>query len=77
MGKKGIASKRGTGEIYPEPKKERVLVLMTSRGRILLDQLATSYGLSRSEFLERIARRQFVVFPKDFRRLFFNSRKRP
>jgi hypothetical protein len=64
MGKKGISSARGVGEIWDEPKSEQVMVLLTRSGRGMLDSLAWSHGLSRSELIEQIARREMVVIPK-------------
>jgi len=56
MGKRGIRSQRGVGEIYDDPKTVQVICLMTPDGKLLLDELARSFGVSRSELLEQIAR---------------------
>jgi hypothetical protein len=44
------------GEIYDDPKTVQVICLMTPDGKLLLDELARSFGVSRSELLEQIAR---------------------
>jgi hypothetical protein len=63
MGKKGVCSKRGQGEIYSEPKSQPVYVLVTPTAAAGIDMLAKLYGLSRSEFLEQIGRGTLKVFP--------------
>jgi hypothetical protein len=64
VGKKGFVSARGVGELRDEPKSEQVIVLMTRTGRRMLDSLAKAHGLSRSELIEQIARREMVLIPK-------------
>jgi len=56
MGQKGLKSQRGVGEIYDELKSEQVIILLTPTGKKGFDALAKSFGLSRSEFAERLAR---------------------
>jgi hypothetical protein len=56
MGKAGTKSQRGVGEIYDELKTEQTIILLTPTGKKGLDALAKSFGLSRSEFVERLAR---------------------
>lgn len=69
MGKKGIHSQRGQGEIYSEAKSQPVYVLVTPTAAAGIDTLAKLYGLSRSEFLEQIGRGTLKVFPgKNFSR---------
>ncbi|MDX2212504.1 MAG: hypothetical protein SFY66_04365 [Oculatellaceae cyanobacterium bins.114] len=77
MGKKGITSARGVGEIYNETKTEQVNLLLTKQGVLLLNALAKAHGLSRSELIEQIARGRLRVTPPQFsnpsqmKRLFF------
>lgn len=63
-GKKGHKSMRGQGEYYPEPKG-RCSISITPTGKALLDKLAAEYGLSRGEFVERIARGVIPICPSD------------
>jgi len=55
MAKEGIKSLRDVPEIYDEVKRQRCLAL-TDNGLKLLDELAKSFQLSRSELVERIGR---------------------
>lgn len=63
MGKKGVHSQRGQGEIYSEPKSSAIYALVTPTAAAGIDTLAKLYGLSRSEFLEQIGRGTLKVFP--------------
>jgi hypothetical protein len=56
MGKKGFRSTEGQGEIWNEPKTVVVSVKLTPTGKRLLDEKANSYGISKGELIERIAR---------------------
>ncbi len=56
MGKKGVRSSEGQGEIWDESKSEVVSMKLTPTGKRLLDEKAKFYGLSKGEFIERIAR---------------------
>lgn len=55
MAKKGTKSTRGRPEIYSEIKTS-VCLALTPTAIAKLDDLAKSQQLSRSEFVERIAR---------------------
>ena len=55
MLRRGKKSLRGQAEIYDEVKVPTSLAL-TPMGRKLLDAIAASWSLSRSELIERIAR---------------------
>jgi metal-responsive CopG/Arc/MetJ family transcriptional regulator len=61
MAVKGLKSQRDQGEIYQEIKQQSSIAL-TKTGLKLLDSLAASFKLSRSEFIERIARNILLVF---------------
>lgn len=63
MGKKGIRSRRGKGEIYSEAKTKPIYVLLTPTAAAGIDTLAKLYGLSRSELIEQIGRGRLKVFP--------------
>lgn len=56
MGVSGKKSQRNHGELYPETKSVQVILSMTPSGKADLDALAASFSLSRSEFVERLAR---------------------
>lgn len=58
MGKKGQKSRRGKPEMYDEPKSKIVVLNMTPTGLLLLDQKIQAHDpkLSRSEYIERLAR---------------------
>ncbi len=59
------ANKGGRPGLYSEPK-QRVNLALTQTGTRLLDLLATSAGLSRSEFVEQVARQTVQLnFPGD------------
>lgn len=55
MSKKKHKSTRNIPEIYDQVKRCRSIAL-TDHGVELLDKLASEKGLSRSEFIEQIAR---------------------
>lgn len=55
MAKKGIKSTRGRPEIYSELKTP-VCLALTRTAIAKLDEMAKSMQLSRSEFVEQIAR---------------------
>ncbi len=61
MGIKGEQSQRDRGEYYDEVKSEQVILLMTPTGKARLDKLAVCYELSRSEFVEQIAREMIPI----------------
>ncbi len=63
MGKKGVRSTKGQGELYDKPKKV-VALSLTLDGVDGLDQMALQMGLSRSELVEQIGRRVIPVGPK-------------
>ncbi len=58
--RKGIKSHRGQPEIYDELKKV-VSLSLTPTAVTKLDQLSQEIGISRSEFVERIARGEFQI----------------
>jgi len=62
MGKKGKRSIRGVPDIWDELKK-RVNLTLTATAIDGLDTLAASYGLNRSEFVERIGRGLIPIPP--------------
>jgi hypothetical protein len=53
-------SRKGLGQYYSEPKKATMIGL-TPTAVEQLDALAAEFHLSRSEFIERIARRMIPV----------------
>ncbi|MBD2158891.1 CopG family transcriptional regulator [Leptolyngbya sp. FACHB-16] len=53
-------SRKGLGQYYSEPKKPTMIGL-TPTAVEQLDKLAAEFHLSRSEFIERIARRMIPV----------------
>jgi hypothetical protein len=53
-------SRRGQGQYYAEPKKPTIVGL-TPTAVEQLDELAAEFQLSRSEFIEQIARRLIPV----------------
>ncbi|MBI4784569.1 MAG: CopG family transcriptional regulator [Oscillatoriophycideae cyanobacterium NC_groundwater_1537_Pr4_S-0.65um_50_18] len=53
-------SRKGLGQYYSEPKKPTMIGL-TPTAVEQLDELAAEFHLSRSEFIERIARRVIPV----------------
>jgi len=53
-------SRKGLGQYYSEPKKPTMIGL-TPTAIEQLDALAAEFQLSRSEFIERIARRKIPV----------------
>lgn len=61
MGKKGIASTRGVGEIYNETKTEQANLLLTKTALSNLNAIARYHGVSRSELIEQIARGRFYL----------------
>jgi metal-responsive CopG/Arc/MetJ family transcriptional regulator len=68
MSVKGVKSQRNQGEIYEEIKRQSSVAL-TKTGLERLDNLAASFGLSRSEFIERIGRKIFLVAEVDYEEL--------
>jgi hypothetical protein len=60
MPKKGQKKLRGQPEIYDEVKGQ-VSLSLTRTGVQGIDELATTMGLSRSEFVEQIGRRLISV----------------
>jgi hypothetical protein len=57
MGKTGHRSTRGKGEIYPEPKDQRQMVLLTATGKGILQRLALARSISLSEAVEQLLRK--------------------
>ena len=57
----GKKNMRNEPEMYDELKRQRSIAL-TDTGAKMLDELAEQYALSRSEFVERIARRIIKLF---------------
>jgi hypothetical protein len=57
MGKAGHRSTRGAGEIYPEPKDQRQVILLTATGKGILDRLALARSISLSEVVEQLLRK--------------------
>lgn len=64
MPKKGQKKLRGQPEIYDEVKGH-IGLSITKTGVQGLDELATSMGLSRSEFVEQIGRRSISVLSQE------------
>lgn len=62
MPKKDLNITKGEPELYDEKKKPLNLAL-TPTGAKMLDELATKMGLTRSEFVERIARGIIPLHP--------------
>lgn len=62
MPKKGLKIIKGQPERYEE-KKGRVNLALTPTASQLLDELAAQLGLTRSELVERIARRIIPLHP--------------
>lgn len=60
--RKRVKSERGVPEIYTE-KKDRVSVSLTKTAAQLLNDLSSDFQLSRSEFIEQIARGYFKIIP--------------
>ena len=58
MGTKGVRSRRGRGELYEQKKDQKVIILLTKQGRLLLNDLVQNHPekLSRSEYIERYVR---------------------
>jgi hypothetical protein len=56
MGKKGVRSRRGVGEIYDVPKSETQVVKLTSFSYQKMRRMAKEEGISYSEFVERLIR---------------------
>lgn len=63
MGQKGRKSLKNQPEIHSEVKV-RTSIALTPTAQGLLDNLARSFKLSRSEFIELIARGEFEIVPK-------------
>ena len=53
-------NRKGLGQYYSEPKKPTMIGLTPTAVK-QLDELAAEFNLSRSEFIERIARRMIPV----------------
>lgn len=66
MARSGKKSLRNQPELYSEVKV-RTSVALTPTARLLIDKLARSFNLSRSEFIERIAREEFEIKPVERR----------
>lgn len=64
MPKKGQKKLRGQPELYEEVKGQ-VSLSMTKTGVQGIDELATTMGLSRSEFVEQIGRRLISVISSE------------
>ena len=62
MPRKGLKITKGQPERYEEVKKPLNLAL-TPTGAKMLDELAAQIGLTRSELVERIARRSIPLHP--------------
>ncbi len=56
MGRKGHRSQRGRGEMYDEPKSQRVILWLTPIAAAILKRIANVKGLSRSETIEQMLR---------------------
>lgn len=63
MPKKDLNITKGEPELYDEKKKPLNLAL-TPTGAKMLDELAEKLGLTRSEFVERIARGLIPLHPE-------------
>jgi hypothetical protein len=57
MGKAGHRSARGKGEIYPEPKNQRQVILLTATGKRILYQMSLAQSISLSEVIEQLLRK--------------------
>ena len=62
MPKKDLNITKGEPELYDEKKKPPNLALTPTAAK-MLDELATKMGLTRSEFVERIARGIIPLHP--------------
>jgi hypothetical protein len=60
MPRKGHKSTKGIGDLWGEPKKNRININLTDTGKQELERKAESIGISVSELIERIARGQLV-----------------
>lgn len=60
MAKAYHKSMRNVPEIYDE-KKQAYSISLTPTGKKNLDLMAKDFGLSRSELIEQIARKQFLL----------------
>lgn len=56
MATAGQKSLSGVPEIYSELKTEKVTILLTPTARKLLNRKAETFGISRSELIERCIR---------------------
>lgn len=61
MGKKGYKSEKGVGDIWNEPKSERLSIRITPTGKELALERSQSENISLSEVLERYGRNQIDV----------------
>ena len=61
MGKKGYKSQKGVGDIWNEPKSERLSIRITPTGKELALERSQSEDISLSEVLERYGRNQIDV----------------
>ena len=61
MGKKGYKSEKGVGDIWNEPKSERLSIRITPTGKELALERSQSEDISLSEVLERYGRNQIDV----------------
>lgn len=57
MGRPGHRSTRGKGEIYPEPKNQRQVILLTATGKKILYQMSLAQSISLSEVVEQLLRK--------------------
>ncbi len=57
MGKAGHRSARGKGEIYPEPKNQRQVILLTATGKRILYRMSLTQSISLSEVIEQLLRK--------------------
>ena len=68
------ASRGGRRGLYSEPK-QRVNLALTQTGTRLLDRLAASAGLSRSEMVEQIARRNTPADSVNYQFLYLSEQE--
>lgn len=65
MSKKDLNITKGEPELYDEKKKPLNLALTPTAAK-MLDELAAKVGLTRSEFVERVARGLIPLHPDVF-----------
>lgn len=62
MPRKGHKSTKGIGDLWGEPKNNRINLALTDTGKKELEKKAEAIGISVSELIERIARGELVAY---------------